>query len=93
MTIISGNSDAGFLALSIGSLAAFLQYTRSFSQPITQVSQQINSILNAMAGAERIFELLDENVEVDNGKTTVVRAEIDDNGNITEVNHRTGRWA
>ena len=46
-----------------------------------------------MAGAERIFELLDENVEVDNGKTTVVRAEIDDNGNITEVNHRTGRWA
>lgn len=93
LTIISGNSDAGFMALSIGSLAAFLQYTRSFSQPITQVSQQINSILNAMAGAERIFELLDENVEVDNGKTSVVRAEIDDKGNITEVNHRTGRWA
>lgn len=93
LTIISDGNAGGIFALSIGSLVAFLQYTRSFSQPITQVSQQINSILNAMAGAERIFNLLDQEVEVDKGKTTLVNAVIDDDGNIIEVAHRTGRWA
>ncbi len=57
----------------LGSLAAFLQYTRSFSQPITQMSQQFNSILNALAGAERIFEIMDETPEEDNGKVTLVK--------------------
>lgn len=93
LTIISGNTNAGLFTLSIGALIAFLQYTRSFSQPITQVSQQINSILNAMAGAERIFELLDEETESDDGKTTLVRAVIDEDGTIHEVQHRTGQWA
>ncbi len=93
LTIISGNTNGGLFALSIGALIAFLQYTRSFSHPITQVSQQVNSILNAMAGAERIFELLDENIETDDGKTTLINAVIDDDGTVHEVAHRTGQWA
>ena len=95
LVIYSGNGGgAGWLALTVGSLAAFLQYTRSFSQPITQISQQMTSILNAMAGAERIFELLDQEPEVDKGKAELARVVIDDEtGHITEVAHRTGRWA
>lgn len=93
MAISSGNSDVGFFALSIGSLGSFLQYTRSFSQPITQISQQFNTILSALAGAERIFNLLDEEVEEDNGYVTLVNAERDKDGNLTESDHRTGIWA
>ena len=93
LTIHSGNSDAGFFALTIGALTAFLQYTRSFSQPITQMSQQINAILNAMAGAERIFQVIDEKPEVDDGKATIARVVVEPDGRIIEVNHRTGRWA
>ncbi len=93
LTIHSGNTGAGFFALTIGSLTAFLQYTRSFSQPITQMSQQVNAILNAMAGAERIFQVIDEKAEVDDGKATIARVVIEPDGNIIEVNHRTGRWA
>ncbi len=93
LTIISGNTNEGLFALSIGALIAFLQYTRSFSQPITQMSQQVNSILNAMAGAERIFELLDEETETDDGKATLINAVIDEDGTVHEVAHRTGHWA
>lgn len=93
LTIISGNESVGIFSLTIGALVAFLQYTRSFSRPISQMSQQINSILNAMAGAERIFELLDETPESDEGKTTLVNAVISDDGIINEVQHRTGEWA
>lgn len=93
LTILSGNSEGGIFALTIGSLVAFLQYTRSFSQPINQVTQQVNSILNAMAGAERIFDLLDEKPETDNGKASLVRAVIDEDGTVHEVAHRTGQWA
>lgn len=93
LTILSGNSEGGIFALTIGSLVAFLQYTRSFSQPINQVTQQVNSILNAMAGAERIFALLDEKPETDNGKASLVRAVIDEDGVVHEVAHRTGQWA
>ncbi len=93
LTIASGNSDAGIFALTIGSLTAFLQYTRSFSMPITQMSQQVNSILNAMAGAERIFEMIDEKPEVDEGKAKIIRAVIDIDGTVHEVAHRTGQWA
>ena len=94
ITIFSGNVDGGLLALSVGSLVAFLQYTRSFSNPITQISQQVNVILNALAGAERIFNVLDEEVEVDDGYVQMVNAVIDDEtGHITEIAHRTGRWA
>ncbi len=80
-------------ALTIGSLASFLQYTRQFSNPITQVSQQMNNILLALAGAERIFDIIDETHEEDNGYVTLVNARIDENGNITEVEERTGTWA
>ncbi len=79
--------------LDVGTVVSFMQCTRQFSQPITQVSQQFNAILIALAGAERIFELMDEKPEEDNGYVTLVNAEIDENGNITEASHRTGRWA
>ena len=80
-------------ALTIGSLASFLQYTRQFSNPITQVSQQMNNILLALAGAERIFEVIDEKHEEDDGYVTLVNAEIDEDGNVTESETRTGKWA
>lgn len=79
--------------LKVGSVAAFLQYTRSFSQPITQISQQFNTLISAIAGAERIFEVLDEKPEVDNGYVTLVNCNVDENGNITESEKRTGTWA
>ncbi len=93
LVIMSGQREMGIFTVGIGSLVAFLQYTRSFSQPITQVSQQFNVIINALAGAERIFDLLDEEVEVDDGYVTLVNAEIDENGSIKETDKRTGRWA
>ena len=77
----------------VGTIGAFLQYSRNFSQPITQMSQQINSVLTALAGAERIFHLLDEPVEVDDGNVTLVRANIAQDGTITESKERTGHWA
>ena len=86
-----------FLAINgltdIGTIGTFLQYSRNFSQPITQMSQQINSVLTALAGAERIFRLLDEPVEVDDGKITLVRCRIAPDGAITECAERTGHWA
>ena len=80
-------------ALTIGSLAAFLQYTRQFSNPISQVSQQLNNILAALAGAERIFDIIDTKPEEDEGYVTLVNAKVDENGNITECEERTGTWA
>ncbi len=80
-------------ALTIGSLASFLQYTRQFSAPITQVSQQMNNVLAALAGAERIFDIIDTEPEEDDGYVTLVNAIIDEDGNITETEERTGTWA
>ena len=77
----------------VGTIGAFLQYSRNFSQPITQMSQQINSVLTALAGAERIFRLMDEPLEVDDGKITLVRANIAEDGSISESVERTGKWA
>jgi len=79
--------------LDIGTIGSFLQYTRSFSQPITQISQQFNTLLSAVAGAERIFALIDEPVETDDGDITLVNAEIHPDGSITETNRRTEHWA
>ena len=79
--------------LSLGSLMAFMTLSRTFNQPINQISQQMNSIIMALAGAERVFELMDQEPEVDEGYVTLVNANIDENGNITESAERTGHWA
>lgn len=78
--------------LDLGTIAAFLQYTRNFGQPITQISQQFNNVLNALAGAERIFNLIDEPVETDDGYVTLVRC-TEENGKIVETSQYTGMWA
>ena len=79
--------------LTLGSLMAFMTLSRNFNMPINQISNQINSIVMALAGAERIFELLDEEPEVDDGYVTLVNAKIGEDGSITECNERTGHWA
>ena len=79
--------------LSLGDLITFMLLSRSFNMPISQVSNQINSIVMALAGAERVFDLMDQEPEVDDGYVTLVNAEIDENGNITESEKRTGAWA
>ena len=79
--------------LTLGSLMTFMTLSRNFNMPINQISGQINSIVMALAGAERVFELMDEEPEADNGYVTLVNAKIDENGNITETTQRTGRWA
>ena len=79
--------------ISLGQLIAFLALSRSFNMPISQISSQINSIVMALAGAERIFELMDEPVEEDNGYVTLVNCRIAEDGTITECAERTGKWA
>ena len=80
-------------AISIATVVPFLNMTRQFTQSISQVSQQINSVVMAMAGAERIFELMDSKPETDEGYVTLVNAYIDTEGNIKESEKRTGVWA
>ena len=87
--IFALNGVGGF---TLGSLASFLTFNKSFSMPINQVSMQLSSIVMALAGAERIFALIDEEVEVDEGTVTLVNAKEED-GNLTEVTERTGTWA
>ncbi len=79
--------------MTLGTLASFLQFSRSFNQPISQLSQQLNSIIMAIAGAERIFGLLDEEPERDGGYVELVNARYDAQGNLTEAPERTGIWA
>ena len=79
--------------LQLGNLMTFMLLSRTFNQPISQISNQINSIVMALAGAERIFELMDVEPEVDEGYVTLINANIDEEGNITESAERTGRWA
>ncbi len=83
---------SGVSVLTVGTLVAFLQLSKSFTNPISMVSQQINSVVMAMAGAERIFELLDEKPETDDGYVTLVNAEYQD-GTLVESGRRTGIWA
>ncbi len=83
------NSVAGF---TVGGLASFLTFNKNFSMPINQVSMQFNSIIMALAGAERIFKLLDEQPETDEGYVTLVNSEMKD-GQIIEADHHTGHWA
>ena len=93
LTILTGQREMGIFVLGLGALVSFLQYTRSFAQPITQVSQQFNVILNALAGAERIFALLDEKPEVDDGYVTLVNVKEKPDGTFEETAQRTGHWA
>lgn len=83
----------GYADLTVGTLASFLQLNRSFNQPIGQISQQVNMVLMALAGASRIFALMDEEVEIDEGHVTLVNAKEDLNGSLIPVEHRTGIWA
>ncbi len=93
ITIIGGALLlTGHLA-SVGTLVSFMQFTRNFSSPITQVSQQFNTILQAMAGAERIFEVLNEQPEKDEGYVTLVNARKNADGTLTECKEHTGVWA
>ncbi len=91
--VVSGHMD-------LGSLAAFMQYTRNFSRPVTMISQQFNSILNALAGAERIFAVIDEESEIDDGKVRLVNAmetspasSADGKPHLVQTFARTGDWA
>ena len=77
----------------LGDLAAFLQYTRQVGQPVTQISQQVNTILSAVAGAERIFEIMEMQPESDGGRVRLVRAEADETGAVTRVHRDTNAWA
>lgn len=87
------NLNGGEGVLSIGVIITFLPLARQIANPITSVSQQMNVILMGLAGAERIFDVLDQTPEADEGYVTLVNAEIDENGNITESEKRTGKWA
>lgn len=86
-------SVLGIGGITLGVLASYLQFTKSFTQPFMQVAQQFNSIVMALAGAERIFDLIDEKPEKDEGYVTLVNARKDENGNIVECKERTGMWA
>ena len=88
LAVYSGGS-----LLTLGKLISFLTLSRSFNQPISQISNQINSIVMALAGAERIFDLMDEESEEDHGYVKLVNAIIDEDGNITETPEHTGHWA
>ena len=86
-------SVMGIGNITLGVMASYLQFTRSFTQPFMQIAQQFNSIIMALAGAERIFKMMDEEPEVDEGYVTLVNAKKDAAGNITECEERTGLWA
>ncbi len=86
-------SLSGISGLTLGTLVSFLTLNKNFTQPVTQISQQVNSVAAAMAGAERIFELLDEESETDDGYVELVNAIEKEDGTLEETDHRTGVWA
>ena len=83
----------GLAGVTIGTVVTFVGLNKSFTNPITQVSQQINFVVNAAAGAQRVFDLMDQEPEVDNGYVELVNAKEDENGNLTESPVRTNLWA
>lgn len=83
----------GFGGMNVGKLISYLQFTRQFAQPITQVSQQLNAVLTALAGAERIFAVIDEEPEADEGYVTLVSAVRGADGKLAESAEKTGLWA
>lgn len=93
IAILGGSmAISGIGGVTLGMIASFLQLSKSFSQPISQISQQLNMVVMALAGAKRIFELMDEEPEADDGYVTLVNAEYKD-GELVEADHRTGLWA
>ena len=86
-------SVMGIGNITLGVMASYLQFTKSFTQPFMQVAQQFNSIIMALAGAERIFNMMDEEPEVDEGYVTLVNARKNEDGTIEECKERTGMWA
>lgn len=95
LTAILGGflSVSGIGGITLGTLASYLQFTKSFTQPFMQIAQQFNSIVMALAGAERIFQMIDEAPETDEGYVTLVNAKKSPDGTLTECTERTGVWA
>ena len=94
VAIVGGAMAIGGVGgMTLGAIASFLQLTKSFSMPVGQMAQQINSVIMALAGAERIFRLMDEEPEQDNGYVTLVNARYDDAGILAEAEEHTGTWA
>ena len=89
LVVVSSDSKM----LTLGSLMTFMTLSRNFNQPINQISNLLNSIIMALAGAERVFELMDQEPEVDEGYVELVNAHIAEDGTITEAAERTGHWA
>ena len=90
---VKGASFAGIAPLTVGGLVSFLTFNKSFNMPINQVSMQFNSIVMALAGADRVFKLMDEKSEIDDGYVTLVNAKETADGKLIESNERTGIWA
>jgi ATP-binding cassette subfamily B protein len=92
LTAIAGASFVILGHLDLGSVAAFLQYSRNFANPITQMSQQFNSVLNALAGSERIFAVIDEDAEIDEGRVTIVKSEENKGEYLWKIPESDGSW-
>ena len=93
LTAAAGGLMAVCGLMNLGSIASFLEYTRKFAMPISQLSQQMNNVMGALAGAERIFDLIDEPIEEDDGDVTMVNAIRNAQGTLEECAQRTGTWA
>lgn len=95
VTAICGTIFAinGISNLTIGKIASFLQLTRSFNMPISQITQQFNNVIMALAGAKRIYDLMEQVPETDEGYVTLVNAQVNEQGTISESQQRTGKWA
>ncbi len=93
LTTVAGSLLAIAGSITTGTVVAFLQLTRNFSMPITQISQQVNTVLSALAGAERIFEVIDAEPETDDGYVTLINAHVAPDGTVTESDRYTGEWA
>ncbi len=92
--ILAISGAVGFSGpVTVGVVISFLQFTRNFTMPLSQVAQLANTVMSALAGAERVFAVIDEPSEVDNGYVTLVNAHIDSQGNVTETEEHTGHWA
>lgn len=89
----AGLSLSGAVSITLGTIVSFLTLNKNFTQPITQISQQVNSVATAMAGAERIFDMMDEPSEVDDGYVELVNVIEHEDGTLEETNKRTGVWA